>query len=200
MGMSGDAIDGVWKSSQHKNKYPTSVLIPFVPFLWTIEHLLPMEAFINSPMHLLFEGVVDDVMELVHKHMKKRNLFSKFEKFVNEYILEIESLRLAWCRLRKLPKAHWLAEDILGYSRIMPFIYGLFFKNNFNLEVEIDKEEHKCIQQLLNSLHVMISTLMNPSTATDVICGRSTARIVVACSGGIISGITITVAAGIITS
>ena len=181
MGMSGDAIAGVWKSAQHKNKYPASVPIPFMPYLWTIEHLLPMDAFINSPMHLLFEGVVDDVMELVHKHMKKQNLLSKFEKFVNEYILEIESLRLGWCRLRKLPKAHWLAEDILGYSRIMPFIYGLFFKNNFNLEA-IDNEEHKCIQQLLNSLHVMISTLMNPSTATDVDKIESYIRVYLTCA------------------
>jgi hypothetical protein len=33
MGMSGDAIDSVWKSAQYENKYPASALIPFMPYL-----------------------------------------------------------------------------------------------------------------------------------------------------------------------
>lgn len=181
MGMSGAAIKGVWESACHKNNHPASELIPFMPYLWTIEHLLPMEGFINSPMHLLFHGVVDDVMVLVHKYMKKHNLLAKFEKFANEYLLEIESFRLVWCRLRKLPKALWLAEDILGYSRIMPFIYGLFFKNNFKFRSS-DDSTRKCIQQLLNSLHVMISTLMNPSTSSDVDKIDSYIRVYLTCA------------------
>ena len=98
--------------------------------------------------------------------MSKRNLQTAFENFANKYLLEIESFRLYYCRTRKLPKTFWLAEDILGLTRIIPCVYGQFFAENVNFP-ESDAKEIKSIFQLLNSLHVMVSTLMNPRTATD---------------------------------
>ena len=172
MGMNQKVINGLWKSVVHKRKNPNADTLPFVPYLWKVQHVLPMEKFINSPMHLLFHGVVDDVMKLVHKFMSKYNKLETFERFVNEYLLEIEMFRLDWCKLRKLPKAFWLAEDILGFCRIMPCIYGMFFANNFKFGTHAQSSQFvkscKSVQRLLNSLHVMISCLMNPCTATDV--------------------------------
>lgn len=172
MGMGGKVIDAVWESAKHKNKYPNTATINFMPYLWTIGDVLPMERFINSPMHLLFHGVVDDVMKLVHKFMAKYKKLETFERFVNVHLLEIEMFRLDWCKLRKLPKAFWLAEDILGFCRIMPCIYGIFFANNFKFGRSSSSSRFvkscSSVQLLLNSLHVMISTLMNPRTSTDV--------------------------------
>ncbi len=90
MGMNQKAIDDLWRSAVHRRRNPNSDTLPFMPYLWTIEDVLPMEAFINSPMHLLFHGVVDDVMKLVHKFMTKYNKLETFERFVNVYLLEIE--------------------------------------------------------------------------------------------------------------
>lgn len=170
MGMNNRVIECLWTAVKQKRRNPTSEPIPFVPFLWTIEHILPMAKFINSPMHLIFHGVVDDVMALVHKFMSSLDKLTTFEKFVNKYMLEIESFRLGWCKLRKLPKAFWLAEDILGFSRIMPCIYGLFFANNFKFGRHTDNFLccHLSIKRLLNSLHVLVSALMNPKTSRDV--------------------------------
>lgn len=51
----------------------------------------------------------------------------------------------------------------------MPCIYGLYFANNFKFGTQSTRFVKSCmsVQQLLNSLHAMISALMNPSTATD---------------------------------
>ena len=182
MAISNGIIKDVWASAKQKNRYPNLNPLPFMPYLWTIGHLLPMERFINSPMHLLFHGVITDVMALIHKYMKDRSLLSKFETFANEYLLEIESFRLGWCKMRKLPKAFWLAEDILGFTRIMPCIYGLFFANNFKLGSRSKHMKiHKSIQKLLNSLHVMVSTLMNPRTSTDIKKIKAYIRVYLTC-------------------
>ena len=88
MAISNGIIKDVWASAKQKNRYPNLNPLPFMPYLWTIGHLLPMERFINSPMHLLFHGVISDVMVLViHKYMKDRGLLSKFESFANEHLL-----------------------------------------------------------------------------------------------------------------
>ena len=170
MAIKQKAIETLWRSVIHQRSNPNSDTLQFVPYLWNIEHVLPMERFINSPMHLLFHGIVDDVMKLVHRFMSKYKKLETFERFVNVHLLKIETFRLGWCKLRKLPKAFWLAEDILGFCRIMPCIYGLFFTNNFKFTRLSRRfvESSTSVKKLLNSLHVMISALMNPRTSTDV--------------------------------
>ena len=157
------ARDKVWGSAVAKLANPNAATIPFIPYLWTYGML--MERFLNAPMHLLFHGVVADVIEFLQKFMKKLSLGTAFDKFANKYLSEIEFFRLGWCRVRLLPKANWLAEDILGMARVMPCIYGLFFLN-FNLP-ERHAQAGRSIQRLLNALHVMVSALMSPHYSTD---------------------------------
>jgi hypothetical protein len=90
MAVSEAVRNQVWKSAQEKIKHPhIEITSPFVPYLWTTQ--ISMECFLNSPMHLLFHGVVADVMELVHNWGVW--LISTFP-------------RLSYCafKLRELPK------------------------------------------------------------------------------------------------
>jgi hypothetical protein len=157
MGINQKIRDAVYKSARDKILHPNAATIPFVPNLWQADML--MERFLNSPMHLLFHGIVATVMVLLLKFMTLINCSAAFERFANEYLSEIESLRLDWLKLRELPKKQWLAENLLAIARVMPSIYGLFF---LNFEVPaIYSEAAMSLQQTLHSLHVMISSLMN---------------------------------------
>ena len=157
MAINESVQEAVWKSARAKLNHPLSATIPYIPALW--ETCILMERFLNSPMHLLFHGLVKNVMELLHKFMIKLGRLATFERFVNRYLSEIESYRLDWLKLRELPCTNWLAEDLLGMSRIMPFVYGMFF---LNYPVPpIYSEAGRSLQQTLNSLHVLTSSLMS---------------------------------------
>eukprot|EP00956_Cyclotella_meneghiniana_P029838 scaffold73500_cov54-Cyclotella_meneghiniana.AAC.1 len=111
MAVNESVQEGVWKSARAKLQYPLSATIPYIPALW--ETSILMERFLNSPMHLIFHGLVKNVMELLHKFMIKLGRLATFERFVNKYLSEIESYRLDWLKLRELPCTNWLAEDLL---------------------------------------------------------------------------------------
>ena len=51
------------------------------------------------------------------------------ENLVNPHLQEVASLRLDWMHVKQFPTIMWLEEDELGFSRIMPFVYGQFFLN-----------------------------------------------------------------------
>ena len=114
----------------------------------------------------MFHGVATDTM---HTFLSKFSKLSTFETFANRYLEEIETFRLGYCRTRRLPKTFCLAEDILGLTRIMSCVYGLFYAENVKLpELDRNSKAALSILQLLNSQHVMFATLMNPNTSTDL--------------------------------
>ena len=151
-----------WKSANGRNKGAEDNK-PYVPYLWR-SGAIHMYQFICAPMHLLCHGVAADVIELVDKFLKQHRLGSKFESFANKYLLEIFRFKLGWCKVRHLPKKNWLAEDILGFSRVMPCLYSLFFLNHDVAETH--KTTVSTILQMLHTFHVMLSALMNPSCSS----------------------------------
>ena len=114
-------------------------------------------------MHLIFQGVVADVMDIIDSFMREHSLSATFDKHVNKYLTELAFLRLDWCKIKTLPKAQWIAEDLLGFARIMPFVYSQFFLHLPMPDTTVvSAETLAAIEQLLNSLHVMVSLLMSP--------------------------------------
>jgi hypothetical protein len=159
MSISGRAQNDLWNSVKSKRINPQGAIVPYVPTLWN-QNTLRISQIVNSPMHIVFHGVSADVMELAYIFLKELQLLPAFERFANKILSSIESLRLEWCKIRELPKTLWLAENILGMTRIMPCIYGLF------LDVTAIPETHSksklALQQTLNAHHVMVSALMSP--------------------------------------
>ena len=95
--------------------------------------------------------------------MVDHGLTQKFERLVNSYLLDIQSLRLEWCKMKYFPKKQWLAENELALARILPFVYGLFFMNlELPTRMNTSTETTHAIQRLFHSMHVMISVLMSP--------------------------------------
>ena len=134
---------------------------PSTPALWKSDY--PIDVAIDAGMHHIFHGITDDIIVLITDFLKEHSLATTFDDSVNPFLLEISSFRLDWCRMKKLPSKQWLAEDLLGFSRIMPFVYGQFFlQHKISDTTRTSEETLVSIQQLLNSLHVMVSHLMSP--------------------------------------
>ena len=154
-----------WKSADARNKGANDNK-PYIPYIWK-SGVIRMDQFITAPMHLFTHGVKTDLIELVNIFLKKLRLGKKFETFANKYLLEIDRFKVYWCKVRLLPKTNWLAEDILGFSRVMPCVYGLFFLHIEDDIPEAQKRTVAAILQMLHTFHVMLSAVMNPRTSSD---------------------------------
>ena len=132
----------------------------YIPFIWLSKIL--MSTWIDAGMHHIFHGIVARIMLVVEDVFTDEEKKSTFEDLVNPYLLELMSLRLDWLHVKTLPKTHWLAEDELGMSRIMCFVYGQFFLNvTLRQSSTMSSASLVSIRQMLSSLSVMISLLMS---------------------------------------
>jgi len=122
-----------------------------------------MNAYLDCGMHLVFHGILAYCVEKMDEFLADHGLTQKFERLVNSYLLDIQSLRLEWCKMKYFLQKQWLAENELALARILPFVYGLFFMNlELPTRMNTSTETSHAIQQLFHSMHVMISVLMSP--------------------------------------
>ena len=129
--------------------------------LW--ESPIDINAFLEAVMHHLFHGCVADIYKLADDFMKDHNFGAGFEKKVNPYLIEIQSLRLEWFKTKKVPKAQWLAEDELGYARLLPFVYSLSFMDlKKPVNSDTSDECFIALEQIIQSLHVLLCSIMSP--------------------------------------
>ena len=132
-----------------------------LPKIWRSD--LKMNAYIDCCMHLIFHGIVAYCVERVEEFMKTHTLTPHFEKLVNHYMIDIQSHRLEWCKLKPFPKKQWLAENEIGLARLLPFVYGLFFLNlKLPDRCNTTDQTKIAIMQMFQSMFVMISILMSP--------------------------------------
>ena len=82
----GDEIDDGY------DPLPTEGGSKFVPGLWN--SALLMNAYLDCGMHLIFHGIVAYCVEIMDAFMADHGLTQKFERLVNTYMLDIQSLRL----------------------------------------------------------------------------------------------------------
>jgi len=143
----------------------------YVPILGTQSNVVPalwyspmlMNSYLDCGMHLVFHGIVAYCVERIEEFMVDQGLTQKFDRLVNTYLIDIQALRLDWCKMKFLPKKQWLAENELAFARIIPFVYGLFFMNlELPERTNTSIQSQHAIQQMVHSLHVMICILMSP--------------------------------------
>ena len=132
-----------------------------MPKLW--HSRMDINSFIDCGMHLIFHGILASVVEVLESFFADHKIATAFERVVNVHLLEIQSMRLEWCKTKPVPKKQWLAENELGLARIIPFIYATFFnavpipqRTNTNARVL------PRIIAMIHSLHVMVCMLMSP--------------------------------------
>ena len=132
----------------------------YIPKIWSSS--LEMKAYIDCAMHLIFHGILAYCVERIEEFMKTHGVTPDFEKLVNVHMTDIQFHRLEWCKLKTFPKKQWIAENEIGLARILPFIYGMFFRNvRLPERCNTSDESKVAIMQLLHTLFVLISMLMS---------------------------------------
>ena len=93
------------------------------PSMW--ETCLDLEQFIETPMHLLFEGIVKSLIEIQMDFFKIQKKWSKYGEYANTLLDDIAQLKLGYCRVEQFTNGKefktggWLAETYLGYARLL---------------------------------------------------------------------------------
>ena len=68
------------------------------PSIWFSS--LMMSAYLDCGIHLVFHGIVSYCVERMDEFMATHGLTQKFERLVNVYLVDIQSLRLDWCKMK----------------------------------------------------------------------------------------------------
>lgn len=137
-----------------------------MPKLW--HSRMTINSFIDCGMHLIFHGILALVVKVMESFFADHKIATSFERVVNVHLLEIQSLRLEWCKTRPVPKKQWLAENELGLARIILFIYTTFFnKVPIPQRTNVNDKVLPTIIRMIHSLHVMICMLMSPKNNTE---------------------------------
>ena len=136
------------------------------PKLW--HSRMAINSFIDCGMHLIFHGILASVVEVMESFFADHKIATSFERVVNVHLLEIQSLRLEWCKTKHLQKKQWLAENELGLARIIPFIDTMFFnKVSIPQRTNVNDRVLPAIIRMIHSLHVMVCMLMSPKDNTE---------------------------------
>ena len=136
------------------------------PKLW--HSRMAINSFIDCGMHLIFHGILASVVEVMESFFADHKIATSFERVVNVHLLEIQSLRLEWCKTKPVPKKQWLAENELGLARIIPFIYTTFFNEvSIPQRTNVNDRVLPAIIRMIHSLHVMVCMLMSPKDNTE---------------------------------
>ena len=73
------------------------------------------------------------------------------------------------CKVKQLPKAAWIVENVMGYARMMPYLYGMFLSNvplhSRGTMPVVDITIN--MRRMLNSLGALCSILMSRTRIPD---------------------------------
>ena len=135
-----------------------------LPRVWTSH--INLQCFIEIPMHLLFSGIIKDVILVLKAWIKKNRHGDKFLTIANQHMEMLSALSVSFCKAKPLPIGRWVSENFICFTRAMPFFYSLYF-NNFNTLTTVGSEPVHILymQRLINATSVMISCLMSPQSS-----------------------------------
>lgn len=156
-----EIIDDIAETDKRKGKISKPEM--YLPKVWWLIGLFHRFRFPNLPMHALFHGMIPDFMDIVHHLLSHQKRFTNFCAYANSYLDEIASFGLDWCKVKQLPKAAWVAENCLGYTRLISFLYGGYLLN-FPLNNEL-REHVDNLKRMLNALQALMSILMSKDAA-----------------------------------
>ena len=80
---------------------------------------------IDTPMHLLFQGIIKSVIEITIVILKKHYKNTVFSQNVHSIMHMIKSVHCEFCRVETFTGTNqtslsgWVAENYLGFSRVM---------------------------------------------------------------------------------
>ena len=146
-----------------------------LPHVW-IDGLFELDQFIETPMHHLFEGIIKSLLEITMDFLKHNKQWKKYCGMINPILEEISSIKLDFCHVEGFWQSQtdyrptgWIAENYLGYSRLM--VYLLIYMETLNIDQERGYLEFNCMIQSAFVLvsHLMTRRCVSPNDIDDII-------------------------------
>ena len=134
----------------------------YVPNIWSLPGLYDKFKLLDLPMHALAHRMITDTMNIFHQILSRYNKFQAFLRFANPVLKAVASMRLDYCMVKILPKAAWVGENVMGYTRLLSYLYGMFLSST-PLKAKEDDTTQKIVANMrfmLNSLQSLMSVLM----------------------------------------
>ena len=98
------------------------------PPMWN--GLFTMAQNIDTPMHLLFQGIIKSVFDITFEWLKLHGKKTSFCKYIDTTLQSIKELQCLFCRTETLQTGKenstsgWIAEHYLGASRILLHLFA----------------------------------------------------------------------------
>lgn len=135
--------------------------VEFIPYI--LRSGYEIKIFLDTGMHLICHGIIGTLIELAESVLAEHKLWTSFQNFANPILSQIADMRIDWCKMKTLPNTNWLAEDCLGFGRIMSYVFGLFFER-YDVVSARDDTTTECIirlREIFSSFHVVLYLLMS---------------------------------------
>ena len=122
---------------------------------------------IDTPMHLVFQGIVKSVIEFSFDLLAKYGKKTEFKDYVFDLMDHIKILQCGFCRMDNFSKiptsfvAGWIAENHLAISRCFPHIFSYVRKL-----IGDDKPGINYYDMMIQSLQYIVAWLMAPVSSS----------------------------------
>ena len=137
------------------------------PSSWT--SLVTLNQYIDTPMHLLFQGIVKSVIEFSFNYLKDNNKKQIFKNDLFDYMYHIKLLQCDFCRMDTFSKSSdtyvsgWIAEHYLAISRCFVPV----FSHVLDMIDTGDDIINLYYDLMIQSLMCMIYRLMSPHQVSE---------------------------------
>ncbi len=95
------------------------------PELWNRQ--VSIRSNVETPMHLLFLGIVKTIAQKIDQWLKARDKSTTFIKFMDGKMEFLQKLQLSWCRTVPYKGGKfggWISENFIALTRIYPWFYA----------------------------------------------------------------------------
>ena len=163
VGISTSYFDTIIENADQSKKYlPVSKNILDsirFPAMWT--SLFRLEQSIDTPMHLLFQGITKAIIEESKEFLKFHKSWTAFGRQCNEIMDDVNSVHIDFCKVESFNGGNdyttggWIAETYIGFARIICIMYSLVGELLPPLSLALN--EFQC---MIQCLFCMLSRLM----------------------------------------
>jgi len=157
--------------NQRVEKVPfQDIVYPDFPPSWLRD--VDLFRYIDSPMHLLFLGVVDSTIDLLKMALSNMSMHAGFARRTNASLEKLRKLSLDFARAglfsgNKFTTGSWVSEQYLAFSRVCKSVYG----DLDALSAKLSNDDVLIVQMscVVSSLSAMISRVMTRTVNMEVI-------------------------------
>ena len=159
-----ETVQAISKVAENDRKSKIeSDISEYIPKVWLQKtDLFANRICFDAPMHCFCHGVIVDCMNALHEVLAKWKRLTNYIEVTNETLSAISLFNLEWLKVKRLPKAAWVGENTMAYTRLMSYCYGYYFLNHTTSNN--DEQTLLCMKRMVNTLQSVASMIMSKGT------------------------------------